>query len=181
MKERELIKIDRNGTKHYRSFVCPKCGGKGTDSAWQKTGWYCYKCGGTGVYEHIEKEYTPEYLAKQAEKNRQKQEKKIADTIQAYKADMTKAYREVRFNDDGKLYAVVEPNSYYIKEELKADGAKWRPQMNHWTFTTKPEKWQTVEIDFSDCYYINQYGVISLKQGVPEWEFLEKLLNKKGE
>jgi len=181
MRERELIKIDRNGTKHFRVWTCPKCGGKGKDSAWSKSGWYCFKCGGTGIFEHIEKEYTPEYLAKQAEKNRRKAEQEIADRKAAYEADPVKSYREVRFGDSGILYVVTEPNTYSIKEDLKADGAKWRPQMSRWTFTERPKKWQTVGIRFEDLYHVNEYGVVALIDK-PEYQAVDEMIGKgKGE
>ena len=178
MRERELIKIDRNGTKHFRSWKCPHCDGKGHDRSWQATGFTCWKCNGTGIYEHIEKEYTPEYLAKQAEKNRAKQEKKIADQIAAYKADMTKAYREVNFNDAGCIYVVTEPNTYSIKEDLKADGARWRPTMQKWFFKERPEKWQTIEVNWSDFYEINQYGVIAAKDRRFEYDMIEEIIKE---
>lgn len=61
-KEPELIKIDKNGTKYYVDYRCPKCGGTGylpgyehIDSA------RCWKCGATGYFETRYKEYTPEY------------------------------------------------------------------------------------------------------------------------
>lgn len=177
IRERELIKIDRNGTKHFRSWKCPKCGGKGKDSAWSNSGWYCFKCGGTGVYEHIEKEYTPEYLEIMAEKNRKKQEKKIADKIAAYEADMSKAYREVGFNEEGHIYIVTAENTYSIKEDLKADGARWRPTMQRWFFTRRPDNWETVEVNWSDFYEINEYGVIVAKDGRFEYSVIEEILN----
>lgn len=63
---RELLKIDRNGTKYYRVIgaTCPRCGGLGRSNAWSETGFICYECGGSGLTDITEKEYDPVYLAK---------------------------------------------------------------------------------------------------------------------
>lgn len=66
-----LIKIDRNGSKHYEGFVpCDRCGGTGT-YAWgaiingtpQYAG-VCYKCAGQKQIWRTWIERTPEYQAK---------------------------------------------------------------------------------------------------------------------
>lgn len=60
-----LIKIDRNGSKHYEGMIpCDKCGGQGGADKWQYTGWTCYKCGGSGEVFAKWIERTPEYQAK---------------------------------------------------------------------------------------------------------------------
>ena len=62
---KELIKIDRNGSKHYRGMIpCDRCGGVGGADAWKYTGWTCYKCGGERMIEATWIERTPEYQAK---------------------------------------------------------------------------------------------------------------------
>lgn len=64
-----LIKIDRNGSKHFEGIVtCDRCGGAGGSNAWDYTGWTCYKCGGTGKIFSKWIERTPEYEAKLAAK-----------------------------------------------------------------------------------------------------------------
>lgn len=165
IRERELIKIDRNGTKYYHDWKCPHCDGQGSRREWSATRYTCWKCNGTGqlAEPRTVKEYTPEYLAVMAEKNRQKQEKKIAERIAAYTADMSKAYREVGFNDEGKMYIVTEKYTYGIKDELKAAGGRWFPHLSRWGFTSRPEQWETVAIDWGDFYEINEYGVIREK------------------
>ena len=60
-----LIKIDKNGSKHYEGMVtCDRCGGAGASEAWKETGWTCWKCGGTGKVRGKWIERTPEYQAK---------------------------------------------------------------------------------------------------------------------
>lgn len=42
------IRTDKNGTKIYHDYTCPRCGGAGGADQWIYTGWTCYECGGTG-------------------------------------------------------------------------------------------------------------------------------------
>ena len=171
----EYIKTDRNGTQYFRSWKCPHCGGEGRDRAWSFTGFTCWKCNGTGeVAPYTVKVHTPEYEAILNEKNRQKREKKIADKIASYQADMRKAYREVGFNDDGYLYIVTEDDTYSIKEDLKKAGARWFPTIGKWGFKQDPQSWKTYRIQFDDFYYINEYAVVCIKGN--QRETLETLL-----
>lgn len=74
-----LIKIDRNGSKHYEGMVtCDRCGGRGGSDAWKYTGYTCYKCGGTGRVYKKWIERTPEYQAKLDAKRLARLEKEIA-------------------------------------------------------------------------------------------------------
>ncbi len=72
--EKELIKIDKNGSKHYRGYcTCDRCNGKGiyyvgvhngelvAASPYNGT---CYKCNGKGKVLTTWIERTPEYQAK---------------------------------------------------------------------------------------------------------------------
>ena len=67
----QLIKIDRNGSKHYEGLItCDRCGGTGTyvwgaiiNGVPQYAG-ECYKCEGAGKIHRKWIERTPEYQAK---------------------------------------------------------------------------------------------------------------------
>lgn len=69
--EPKLIKIDRNGSKHYEGYVpCDRCGGTGTyvwgaiiNGCPQYAG-VCFKCAGEGKVWRKWIERTPEYQAK---------------------------------------------------------------------------------------------------------------------
>ena len=75
-----LIKIDKNGSKHWHGMIpCDRCGGSGGSVAWQYTGWTCYKCGGTGKIEATWIERTPEYQAKLDARRAKQQEKAQAE------------------------------------------------------------------------------------------------------
>ena len=83
---RELIRVDKNGTKYYNTTCkCYKCGGSGI-YCWgavinlvpQYSG-VCYSCNGSGVVTTVEKEYTPEHEAKLQAQRAKRQEKKDAE------------------------------------------------------------------------------------------------------
>lgn len=75
-----LIKIDRNGSKHWEGMItCDRCGGVGGADQWQYTGYTCYKCGGTGKVFAKWIERTPEYEAKLIAKRKAKLEAKQAE------------------------------------------------------------------------------------------------------
>ena len=85
---RELIKVDKNGSKHWRVMVtCDRCGGQGGSPAWQYTGFTCYKCGGTGRVETTLIERTPEYEAK-LEARRAKRQAKAQAEYEAKQAEL---------------------------------------------------------------------------------------------
>ena len=80
--EAKLIKIDRNGSKHYEGYVtCDRCGGDGVykwgaviNGVSQYAG-TCFKCGGAGKVFGTWIERTSEYEAKLAEKRAEKHAK----------------------------------------------------------------------------------------------------------
>lgn len=78
------LRTDKNGTKYYANYTCPRCGGAGGSDKWSFTGWTCYECGGTGESSTpvIEKEYTPEYRAKLDERARKRAEAKRAKQVE---------------------------------------------------------------------------------------------------
>ena len=79
MSEPKLIKIDRNGSKHYEGLVkCDRCGGDGIykwgaviNGRPQYAG-TCFKCLGAGTVIDTWIERTPEYEAKLAAKRAEK-------------------------------------------------------------------------------------------------------------
>lgn len=74
-----LLRTDKNGTKYFGSYCCPKCNGRGEIRAyWYIAGGVCFKCGGSGVLEKMRtwKEYTPEYAAKLEAKRAEREAKR---------------------------------------------------------------------------------------------------------
>ena len=97
--EPKLIKIDRNGSKHYEGYAkCDRCGGGGIykwgaviNGSSQYAG-TCFKCLGEGKVYTSWIERTPEYQAKLDAKRKARQEKRRAEEEAKYQAE--KARRE---------------------------------------------------------------------------------------
>lgn len=93
---KQYIKTDRNGTKYYETVVtCDRCNGRGVFVVGVCNGQFvpshidngvCWKCHGAGKVAAIEKEYTPEHLAK-LEKARARREAKRAAENAAHEAE----------------------------------------------------------------------------------------------
>ena len=124
MGKRIYMKTDKNGTKYYADYTCPRCGGLGGSDKWQFTGWKCYECGGSGRSSKPEiiKVYTPEYQAKLDERRAKRQAKRLQE-LEA-KADDTRAkwLENNQFDTDGFTY-LFKGDTYAHKDEIKANGA----------------------------------------------------------
>ena len=169
MAKLEYLRTDKNGTEYYADYTCRRCGGHGGAKAWAYTGWTCYECGGTGIAAKpsIVKKYTPEYEAVLAERRAKRAEKARQERLAEIRSHMDETYASHGFGPDGKQYAVVERDSYTIKDELKEAGARWDSNMKRWTFPQKPEKWQTVEVAFDELYEIDEtYGSVDYRYDV---------------
>lgn len=77
----EYIRTDRNGTKYFADWTCPRCGGAGQAEKWVTTGKLCYGCGGTGRRPKplIVKKYTPEHEAKLEARRKAREAKRLAE------------------------------------------------------------------------------------------------------
>jgi hypothetical protein len=143
--DKKLIRVDKNGTKHYESYICRKCGGTGhLDYFSYNDNGVCYACNGTGRKLETWTERTPEYeallekrriarLPKKAEKSRKK-------------------YREQNGFDENGFTWIVLGNSYTIKETLKKDGGFFSPLFG-WHFNHEYENSLKFHIShfFSEC------------------------------
>lgn len=92
MANKTLIKIDKNGSKHWEGMVkCDRCGGQGGATQWNNTGYTCWKCGGSGQIFMKWIERTPEYEAKLAARRAAKIKAQMAaqeEQRKAYEAKM---------------------------------------------------------------------------------------------
>lgn len=141
MKDLQYVKTDRNGTKYFYDWNCPRCGGVGQAEKWRFTGLTCFECGGTGLRRvaKVVKEYTPEYWAK-LEARRQARAAKYAeehaDEIAAEKAEQERREAEWRKRENDRICKengigtngvgfILTGNTYPVKDEIKANGGKW--------------------------------------------------------
>lgn len=140
--ERQLIKVDKNGTKYWLSTQCPKCGGTGRIPHFGHVeGGVCFKCNGTGRFDTVAKEYTPEYAAKLAERRERKAEKERQALLDAFDRDTTLA--KMGFAN-GRTY-VVCGDTFQIKDQLKEAGAKYHRELG-WHFAEPNDEYECVEV-----------------------------------
>ena len=171
----KYIRTDKNGTKIYEDWTCPRCGGEGWAGQWKYTGVTCFRCGGSGLRNRpkIIKEYTDEYWAKLQARQEERAEKyaaEHAEEIAAAKAEEKRREAEYKQNEfvrtskglgcgaDGVGYVHIG-NTYPIKDEIKANGGKWVGQWWVAPVEVKAKKVYAVRIDLHD--FINEYGYIA--------------------
>ena len=127
-----LIKIDKNGSKHYIEDTCPRCNGTGRYGTYGK----CFKCNGTGKFETEIIERTPEYEKKLADRRLKKAEERFQKEIEQAPETNAKFFSSMGLDKEGNAYIVLG-NTYPIKDELKAKGARFNPILG-WYFDNKP-------------------------------------------
>lgn len=151
-----LIKTDRNGTKTYASCRCPRCGGTGKMPYYIENG-VCFRCGGSGtVKEYHYRVMTPEYAAKLAEKRNAKY---IAQADERN----AKLYKLHGMDEDGRLW-IVAGNTYEIRDQLKAEGAKYDALFG-WHFAHETDR-PSVMVDIAEIAEKNEYGDWILRNAI---------------
>lgn len=155
--EKQYVRTDKNGTKIYHDYTCPRCGGRGGSEAWKATGWTCYECGGSGktMKPEVIKEYTPEYRAildKRAAKRREKRMEKAQSEKAVKQAEWR---REKGFVED-KIHVVGIANSFERKDEIKAAGGRYN-EYTGWYFSEPHEEFKTVELTAEECLYEDRW------------------------
>lgn len=155
--KKDLIRVDENGTKYYHcEDRCDKCGGTGLIKCFMHVdGGTCFDCGGTGIYIWDEKEYTPEYEQKLSEQAQKLYEKKLAKAQKEAAKTNAEFFKKNGFTKDGKTYFIIG-KTYDIKDELKANGAKWDGRSSHWRMAEVPENikanYTIIEISVDEMY-----------------------------
>lgn len=134
MAELEYVKTDRNGTKYFNDWVCPRCGGAGESDKWLFTGRICYGCGGTGKRHtpKIVKEYTEAYAQKLEQRRRARMAKREAENPPPSPAELLKMAEDIKINSwenqgfdregNGFFYS---GNTYQHRSEISNAGARW--------------------------------------------------------
>lgn len=145
---RTLIRIDRNGTKYWDEDECPKCAGTGY--VWSTVdGGRCWKCNASGIYHRTIKEYTPEHEAKLAERRLAKYRKQAPEKNARF-------FERYGLDTEGTAWAVCG-NTYSIKEELKAEGARFN-YVYGWHFDHEVDKYVTAKVCIEQVAQQNDIG-----------------------
>lgn len=146
----KLIRIDRNGTKYYEDNCCPKCNGNGYIEGYEHIeGGVCFLCGGSGFHTTHWKEMTPEYT----EKLRQR---RLAKARKEAPSKNAKFLKKNGFSEDGKAWVVLG-NTYEIKEDLKADGARFNNLLG-WHFDHADNGYDCFELSIDEVASISEAG-----------------------
>ena len=184
--EKKLIRVDRNGTKYYQTTEkCWKCNGTGFIKSYvQIYGGVCFECDGKGILVSEEKEYTPEY-ARKLERRRQAKAEAKREREKPMVAQKKADWLTRNGWENGKTYMVMG-DTYSVKEDLKADGAKYDGYLG-WHLPRNDGKWDVVEVNQSDVlaegydtyYYTDERGTVlkNLKEAwkqanVPQSEYV---------
>ena len=135
--ELQYFKTDKNGTKYFYDWKCPRCAGFGSADKWRFTGSICFACGGSGKRNSpkIVKEYTPEYWAKLEAKRIAKEQKRIAEAqkyaeehadeiAEQNRKELEKRYADFGCGADGIGY-VLKGNTFQMKDQIKRAGGRW--------------------------------------------------------
>ena len=123
-------RVDKNGTTIFIDCSCGRCGGSGIIPIYGHVDHgICFKCGGSGVGSSEEiKIYTDEYGAKLKAQRAAREQAKLQKLI-AESADWNKKWMESEgFSIEGITFLILG-NTYEIKEELKAHGAKYNDML----------------------------------------------------
>lgn len=110
-----FVKVDKNGTKYYKTDICPSCNGCGKIylGSYESKEYTCNKCEGFGKLKKAKtyKIHTHEYGIILEEEYMNKQNKKF--------------YDKYGINQEDNTTHVYLGDTFFIKEELKEKGAKY--------------------------------------------------------
>lgn len=166
MADKIYIRTDKNGTKIYHDYTCPRCCGHGGSQAWVYTGWTCYECGGSGKTNKpsIIKEYTPEYQAKLDAQRAARAAKRAAERFQK-NVEGQGEWLEKKGFGSGKIYVVTLEDTFSVKDELKAAGAHFDYAVG-WYFSSAPTALPVVELTKEECFEQSGEGLLVWKEGL---------------
>lgn len=168
MTDMVYIRTDKNGTKYYHDYTCPRCCGHGGSEAWRYTGWTCYECGGTGktAYPSVFKEYTPEYKAKLDERRAARAAKRAAEQFEKNVAGQAEWLEKKGFGN-GKIHVVTLEDTFDIKDEIKAAGGHFDYAVG-WYFPEAAKNFPTVELTTEECFTQTGAGFLEWNEGLKE-------------
>lgn len=165
----KLIKVDKNGSKHYEGLVtCPKCGGIGLIAhhvengvpSWNWTdGGVCWKCLGTGKVQGKMIIRTPEYEAVLAERRQKKLDAKKQNLDQKKQEWLKKN----GFSEDGFIWIILG-ETYSKKDQIKELGGHFN-RIVGWYLDHEVEGFQFLKI-YKDFILFDTYYGYEWKQDV---------------
>jgi hypothetical protein len=184
-----VIKEESSNKAHIKiEEKCDRCGGTGIIASRVENGHIipipvdggiCYKCNGAGYIHKWVKGYTKKeldrYLANQ-EKSKAKKIEEVEQKRQSLidNSETNKKALLERFGYDPenpKVYLIAGDNTYAIKDELKAAGARFDYALG-WYFkqnTEVPAGYKLVEVDFDHLFDWNPVTkMISIKENAKE-------------
>ena len=162
------------GKKYIRvKDTCPRCSGLGIIVARVENGQpipipvdggVCYQCGGSGIQEkdvraYTEKEYTRMQAANERARAKKaaEREAKIQERLDNAETYKHEAALKLGFGDDNMAYLVYGDDTFAIKDELKAMGARFNPILK-WYFSKEvelPEGYKLCPVSFDEVYDYN--------------------------
>lgn len=152
------FKIDKNGTKYFYDWTCPRCGGAGGADAWKFTGWKCYECGGSGrrATPIVYKEYTPEYQAKLDAQRAKRRAKREADAKARESEIRAEWLTRNQFDTDGNTF-LFTGDTFARKDEIKAQGAKFHYALG-WHIARPVYGFDFIKVNIKDIATPTLYG-----------------------
>jgi hypothetical protein len=171
MQQLEYIRTDKNGTKIFHDWNCPRCGGAGQSDKWYFTGKTCWGCGGSGrrPTPAIVKEYTPEYAAKLEARRAAREAKRLAENPPPTQEELETRAEETRrnawesegFRRDGVGY-IHAGNTWPNKDTIKAAGGRWSAYLRAYITPSPVEGLDGVRITEVHAQDLcNEYGFIA--------------------
>lgn len=176
----EYIRTDRNGTKYYADWTCPRCGGAGQSDNWIATGRTCWGCGGTGrrPKPRIVKIYTPEHEAKLEARRAAREAQRLAETPPPSKEELLAAADVARrnvwqsngFTRDGVGY-LHTGETYKNMDRLYKAGGHWSRFLSGYVVPERVEGLKGVKIiEIHAQDLCNDHGYIDMDKAL---EFAE--------
>lgn len=172
----EYIRTDRNGTKIYHDWNCPRCGGAGQSDKWCFTGKTCWGCNGTGksVAPKIVKEYTPEHATKLEARRAAREAKRRAENPPEPEEELQKLLEKTRrgnwiyegFRPDGVGY-VHAGETWANQDALRKAGGRWCRFMRAYVAPEPVEGLKGVRITEVHAQDLcNEHGYIDIDKAI---------------
>lgn len=183
---KKLIKIDRNGSKHFEGTVeCPRCNGSGlyiyavVNGVPVPTivdGGVCHKCNGSGKVLGKWIERTPEYQvkldAKKAARLKDKMEAAEAKRKAEFLSKHLQSLANNGFNSEGQTFLFLG-DTFSRKDEIKEAGGKYSTSIG-WHIDHKIDGFHFLEVHVHEVACTDDWGVIHITAERSEWDFKKK-------